>query len=106
MVVGEFTEELLMEEYNGAYAEWMEEMHFPALGDTLIIDTREPIEEYLWWQPVWLPETAEWKFVHPAIIGRLEVETQCLGIHHVEKGAMEKAGESILEWKLPRMYTE
>ena len=97
MVVGEFTEELFMEEYNGAHAEWMEEMHFPALGDTLIIDAREPIEEYLWWQPVWLPETAEWKFVHPAIIARLDVETQCLGILHVEKDAMKEAGERILD---------
>ena len=51
MVIGEFTEELLIKDYNGAHAEWME-MHFPALGDILIIDAGEPIEKYLWWQPV------------------------------------------------------
>ena len=94
LVVGEFTKQLFMEEYNGAHAEWMEEMHFPALGDVLIVDAREPVQTYLWWQPVWLPETAEWKFVHPAIIARLDVETKCLGILHVEEDAMKEVEES------------
>ena len=35
--------------------------------------------------------------VHPAIIARLDVETQCLGILHVEEDAMKDAGESILD---------
>ena len=69
-------------------------MHFPALGDILIVDAREPIQTYLWWQSVWLPETAEWKFVHPAIIARLDVEIQCLAILHVDRDAMKEAGES------------
>ena len=95
LVVGIFTEQLFMAEYNGEHVEWMEEIHFPAPGDVLIVDAREPVQTYLGWQPVWLPETAEWKFVHPAIIARLDVETKCLGVLHVEEDAMAEAEENI-----------
>ena len=84
MVVRAYEEATFNEWYNGERDTWMDDMFFPALGDVLVVDASEPVCENQYWQAVWVPTAGKRKYVHRAVLARINFSARYLGLDYVD----------------------